>query len=327
MRCSLCMHVSTDCVACVVCVGSWCVTCHQSLMRRSLDTALSDIDVALSHETREVGVSCPFCRHPFAMDALPNRLTADPHVVSMLDALSQCRTEIHANMTNETTTWLASNAEATRIERSLAEINADIDDVVQSIDRIEQQLGQLRKRSAEAPDRQSLALLREQIDRHTLEREWEWCQIGHLEAMVDEQLASYVAHCNIMQLQTGLQTTVVSDLLRVLFPQQEHRSNPRVQTWDELTSPVDFFTFLSLRIRMLHRQLDVQEFLRYLCGWFAQRNDLLYLVEEVRRTCRSTTGTGVRRWLGRCHTRRCVDPHVANDFHAYLHQCLTSRTG
>ena len=266
-------------------------------MAQLVDTALFDVHDALIRET--CGVSCPFCRYLFEIDELPSRMFSDKNVVTMVCALQQCNTEMHSNTMNETSAWMESQSEASRIESELDEIHDEVDYLVANIDQHERTLVALRSQRANEKDRQSFAIATEQIDQLTMQREWEWCMIGHLEANVDEKLASYIAHCNIMQLQTVNQSTFVSDLLRTFNPQIDHGDNQLVQKWDEMTSPIGFFTFLPQRIRFMHGLLDAHGFLRYIREWFILRNDLLYLVDDVRRACRKTTRTGLRRWLHR----------------------------
>jgi hypothetical protein len=322
MRCTLCMHRSTDVVGCTRCVGKWCAPCHRAIIRHAVDAALSDVDAALSRD--RCSVSCPFCRHPFDLDTAspsqPPASLADRRVAAMAAALQQCATEMHRNTTDETSAWTSSRVELDRIEQSLAGLRGEIEASLATIDDLECQLAQARQKRRFLADRQSVDLCQEHIDELTMQREWEWCQIGHLEALVEAELAAYVAHGNIVQLQSVEQTTLASDLLRTLDPLFDVHVHPVVRKWDEVTSPVGFFTFLPLRVRWMHGQLEARELLHHLCGWFALRSDLLYLLDDVRRSCRAATRarTGVRRWLRRGDALRGIYYDVVEQWQAHV---------
>ena len=300
MKCPLCMHRSTNVVECTVCVGKWCTSCHQSIIKRAVEVVLMDADAALQSEN--CGVSCPFCRHIFNIDSL-NRNILDGRLLTTVDAIVQCNKEVHHNTIDETVTWLTSNAFATKLIR---EMNNELKEFLQNIANIESALCKLHEqheqlsRETSNLDRESQSTrdIREKINELIMTCEWEWCQVGHLEATIEEQLAEYDAHCNILHLQTAEKPTQhVSDLFRMISPEQGCNVDPIVQKWDDATSPICFFTFLAQRVQFMNNQLDVNGFLRYLQDWFELRNELMQLIDDVHSACRKSTCTGIRRWL------------------------------
>ena len=298
MRCPLCLHCAVDAVECSVCVGKWCISCHEALMRRLVEMAAADVYTVVLRES--CGVSCPFCRHVMGADAIlpPRSKLVDRLVASDVEAIQQCNYETHSNTMDETETWVKSHWHTACIERRIADLHDQIDDVFRGIPRIEQELRQLRAQYAVETDRQSRELLRDQLDRVSEECEWEWCKVGHFEGRIDDELASYEANINVMQLQTNESTTVVSDLFQSLVGVR-CTDDEQLHTWDRLTSPIGFFTFFPQRMQYMHRQLDLPGLVRYVQDWFALRNELLFLVDDVRRSCRLVSGTGIRRWLRR----------------------------
>jgi hypothetical protein len=228
----------------------------------------------------------------------PRSKLVDRLVASDVEAIQRCNYETHSNTMDETETWAKSHWHTACIERRIADLHDQIDDVLRDIKRIERELRQLRAQYAVETDRQSRELLRDQIDRVSEECEWEWCTVGHLEGLIDDELASYEAKINVMQLQANESTTVVSDLFQSLVGER-CAEDAQLHTWDKLTSPIGFFTFFPQRMQYMHRQLDLPGLVRYVQDWFALRNELLFLVDDVRRSCRLVSGTGIRRWLRR----------------------------
>ena len=123
----------------------------------------------------------------------------------------------------------------------LADNQAEIDDVHTNIAKIDRLFGALLVQQTEDTDRQSRTLLQERLDQLAMEREWEWCQVGHLEALSDEKRAVHIAHCNVMQLKTAEHTTLVSDLLQLIKPNACEQVV--VQAWDKMNSPIGFSRF------------------------------------------------------------------------------------
>ena len=324
MRCPLCLHCAVEAVECSVCVGKWCVPCHEALMRRFVEMAAADVYTVVLRES--CGVSCPFCRHVVDADALPRSKFVDRRVASSVEAIQRCNYETHSNTMDETETWAKSHWHTACIERRIADLHDKIDDVFRGIPRFEQELCQLRARYAAEPDRQSRELLHDQLDRVSQEREWEWCKVGYFEGLIDDELAAYEANVNVLLLQTNECTTVVSDLFQSLAREpctSEPCSDTQLQTWDKLTSPIGFFTFFPQRMQYMHRQLDLSEFVRYLQHWFALRNELLCLVEDVRQSCRNASGTGIRRWLRRHPPKAsCACFGLVDEFYARVRRCL-----
>ncbi len=89
--------------------------------------------------------------------------------------------------------------------------------------------------------------------------ECEWCQVGHLECLIDDDLAAYDANVNVLQLQTNERTTVVSDLLQSI--------SGDVGCVDRCTDaelPSDYSrSFRSACMQYIHRRRDLAEFVRY----------------------------------------------------------------
>jgi hypothetical protein len=319
MRCPLCLHSAVDAVECTVCVGKWCVSCHEALTRRLVEMAAADVYAVVLREP--CGVSCPFCRHVLDADALHRSKFVDRRVGSAVEAIQQCNYETHSNTMDETETWANSHWHTACIERHIADLKDRIDDTCRGITRFEQELFQLRAQYAAETDRQSRELLRDQLDRVSQELEWEWCTVGHFEGRIDDELASYDAHANVLQLQTNERTAVVSDLFQSLV--RVRCTDAQLHTWDELTSPIGFFTFFPQRMQYMHRQLDLSGFVRYLQDWFALRNELLFLVDDVRQSCRQASGTGIRRWLRRHPPKAtCGNVDLVNDFNARVRRCV-----
>ena len=306
-------------------------------MRRLVAMATVDVHAVVSRES--CGVSCPFCRHVVETNALPRSECVDQLVRSAVEAIQQCHYEVHPNTMDETATWVDGHWSTACIERRIADLRDNIDDVCRGIQRFEQELLQLRARYAAETDRQSRELIREQLDLASQNVEWEWCQVGHLEYLVDDELAAYEAHVNVMQLQTNERTTVVSDLFQSIggdaggvesvesVESVDRCTDAELHAWDKLTSPIGFFTFLPQRMQYMHRQRDLPEFVRYLQGWFALRNELMFLVDDVRQIHRQASGTGIRRWLWRHPTDATrVSCELVDNFHARIRRCVETKT-
>jgi len=233
---------------------------------------------------------------------------------------------------DETATWVDGHWSTACIERRIADLRKNIDDVCRGIPQFEQERLQLRARYAAETDRQSRELIREQLDLASQNVEWEWCQVGHLEYLIEDELAAYEAHVNVLQLQTNERTTVVSDLFQSIggdvdsVESVDRGADAELHAWDKLTSPIGFFTFLPQRMQYMHRQWDLPEFVRYLQGWFALRNELLFLVEGVRQSHRQASGTGIRRWLQRHPTDASrVSCELVDNFQARIRRCVETK--
>ncbi len=289
-------------------------------MRRLVEMAAADVYTVVFRERS--GVPCPFCRHVVDTNAMPRLKFVDRLTGSAVEAIKQCNHETHPNTMDETETWANSHTDTACIERRIEDLHSEIDDVRHVITRFEQELCQLRAQYAAETDRQSRELLRDQLDQVSQECEWEWCIVGHFECRIDDELASYKAHVNLLQRQSNVRTAIVSDLFQSLGG-DVRCTDTQLHTWDELTSPIGFFTFFQQRMQYRHRQLDLLEFFRYLQDWFALRNELLFLVHDVRQSCRQASGTGIHRWLRRHppDTSR-VSLDLVDEFNARVRRCL-----
>jgi len=104
--------------------------------------AADDVHVVVLREP--CGVQCPFCRHVVDNDAIHRSKFVDRLTGSAVEAIQQCKYETHLHTMDDTETWANSHGQTSCIERRIADLHDEIDDMRHEITRFEQALCQLR---------------------------------------------------------------------------------------------------------------------------------------------------------------------------------------
>ena len=316
------MKRAADRVACTVCVGAWCRECHEAIVSAFVETTLGDVSLIMpagnDDTSSPFGVACPFCRSVFSAETV-DRNIANKRTLAMLDAIMRCRAEIQNDFADNTILWLIENADLVSPIREKAQVDRDIAESRNKVLGFDCELWALHRDLACETDSMSKDHLSASIDELTMLRESEWHLISRLETVVESNYGPHSAYLNAIP-RSDTKTTQVSDLLDQINPKRPDLSTYSVQAWDELLSPIGFFTFLHERVEVIHTS-DIEALLTHMFNWFIRRQELQFLVDDVRRSCRRTSNTGIRRWL---HNRPtcAVDASLWRDFNAQIRRCV-----
>ena len=239
------MKNAPDRVACTVCVGTWCRECHEAIVSAFVEATLGDVSLIMPADHDDLsspfGVACPFCRSVFSAETV-DRTISNKRVLAMLDAMMQCRTEIQSDLADDTILWLAENSDVSSLIREKAQLDVDIAESRDTVFRIDCELWALHRDLARETDSLSNDHLNAQIDELTMRRELAWHRISLWETTVDSNYGPCSAYINAIRL-SDKKTTQVSDLLNQLNPKRTNRASYSVQAWDDILSPIGFFTF------------------------------------------------------------------------------------
>ena len=291
-------------------------------MTAFIETTLGDVSLIMpaNHDdsSSPFGVACPFCRSVFSAETV-DRNIANKRTLAMLDAIMQCRSEIQVGFAEDTILWLIENADLVSPIRKKAQLDRDIAESRDKVVGIDCELSMLHWDLTCETDSMSKDHLSATIDELTMRRECEWHLISRLETVVESDYGPHSSYINAIQ-RSEKKTTQVSDLLDQLNPKRTNPAAYLVQAWDDLLSPIGFFTFLHERVEVIHTS-DIEALLTHMFNWFIRRQELQFLVDDVRRSCRRTSNTGIRRWL---HNRPtcAVDASLWRDFNAQIRRCV-----
>ncbi len=79
-----------------------------------------------------------------------------------------------------------------------------------------------------------------------------------------------------------------------------------MRRWDDLLSPIGFFTFLDQRMHCLDNAWDIDALLYHLYDHFTSKNDVQCANDDLERSFRGISRTGLARWLSKPPIRDTV---------------------
>jgi hypothetical protein len=321
--------VTPSVVRCPRCVAAWCTPCHEKLTMAFVKHTIERID---DLDVRGMCLTCPCCRRPLDATAIGAPLH-NSYLRHYVDGIYQFAHELQRMDT--TLHWLRTHPTWNMATRDHARVQAEIDQFDSIIDTLQHaMLDEMRcLKRALANNHWVLqsscpTCTRDGAPRPTGEStECAPCQSRRRLADLQAECTAmrFIRDRNRADLQQSLRHTPhlfasycsvdampISDALHSLTGA---RRMPPMARWDKHGAPMTFFTFLPQRVGYLlgvHRRSELLMAIVHDCR---RRNLLRDLIEGLRLACRTSSRTGVRRWLERVDLSPCpYDARFQSDF-------------